>query len=67
MPEGWYVGRPGCEDRYQQWSMYAFDPAEKAVVGERSREWTAVGQTELDCLLDMAYCPSELAPSRWPE
>ena len=41
-PEGWYVGRPGYEERYHQSSMYAFDPSEKPVVGKRSREWTAV-------------------------
>jgi hypothetical protein len=46
--EGWYVGRPGWEDHYRQWSMYAFDPKEKAVVGRRERQWIAVGQTELD-------------------
>ena len=46
-PEGWYVGRPGYVDRYRQWNMYAFDPSERPVVGKRSREWTAVGQSEL--------------------
>jgi hypothetical protein len=34
-PEGWYVGRPGYEERYRQWSMYAFDP--------RRRQWSASG------------------------
>jgi hypothetical protein len=27
-PDGWYVGRPGFEERYNQWSMYAFDASE---------------------------------------
>ena len=49
-PAGWYVGTPGYEERYRRWSMYAFDPSEKPVVGKRSREWTAVGQTELHCV-----------------
>ena len=29
-PGGWFVGQPGYEDRYQQWSMFAFDPSEPA-------------------------------------
>lgn len=49
-PAGWYVGTPGYEERFRQWSMYAFDPSEKPEVGKRLREWTAVGQTELDCV-----------------
>ena len=40
--------------------MYAFDPSEKPVVGKRSREWTAVRQTELHCVQTMAYCLGEL-------
>jgi hypothetical protein len=30
--------------------MYAFDPSEKPVAGKRSREWTVVGRTELECV-----------------
>jgi len=66
-PEGWYVGRPGCEERYRQWSQYAFDPSEKPVVGKRSREWTAVGQTELHVVQEMARCLGELKVGRWPK
>ena len=47
--------------------MYAFDPSEKPVVGKRSREWTAVGQTELHCVQEMAYCLGELKAGRWPK
>ena len=65
-PEGWYVGRPGIEERYGQWSMHAFDPSEKPVVGKRSREWTAVGQTELHCVEEMARCLGEIKAGRWP-
>ena len=66
-PEGWYVGRPGWEDRYRQWSMFAFDPSEKAVEGGRERQWIAVGQTELDCVRDMARCLGESKAGRWPK
>ena len=65
-PEGWYVGRPGYEERYHQSSMYAFDPSEKPVVGKRSREWTAVGRTELECVQVMARRLGELREGRWP-
>ena len=65
-PEGWFVGRPGFEERYDQWSMYAFDPSERPVAGKRSREWTAVGRTELECVQEMARCLGELRKGRWP-
>ncbi len=31
-----------------QCEQYAFDTTEKAHIGRRSREWTAVGQTEIE-------------------
>ena len=49
-----------------EWSMCAFDPSEKPVVGKRSREWTAVGPTELRCVQEMARCLGELREGRWP-
>ena len=61
-----YVGKPRFEERYNQWSMYAFDPSEKVVAGKRSREWKAVGQTELHCVQEMARCLGELKAGRWP-
>ena len=64
---GWYVGRPGYEERYNQWSMYAFDTFERSVVGKRSREWTAVGPTELRCVQEMSRCLRELGEGRWPK
>ena len=63
-PEGWYVGQPGYAERYNQWSMYAFDPSEKPVVGKRSREWTAVDPTGLRCVEEMARCLGELKAGR---
>ena len=66
-PEGWYVGRPGFEERHNAWSMYAFDPSEKPAVGKRSQEWTAVGQTELACVREMAPCLGELREGGWPK
>ena len=46
--------------------MYAFDPSETPDVGKRSREWTAVGPTELDCVRTMARCLAELKEGRYP-
>jgi hypothetical protein len=47
--------------------MYAFDPSQRLVVGKRSREWTAVGPTELRCVEEMARCLGELKAGRWPQ
>ncbi len=66
-PDGWPIGRPGWEDRYQHRSMYAFDPSEPAVYGGREQQWIAVGQTELDYVHDMAYCLGESKSGRWPK
>lgn len=64
-PDDWFVGRPG--QRYGgQWEMYAFDQTEKAEIGRRSREWTAVGRTEVECVLEMARCLVEISEGRVP-
>ena len=38
------------------WEQYAFDPRERAQVEVRSREWTAVAQTEVEVVREMARC-----------
>lgn len=45
-PRGWYVGRPNYHDERGEWQMYAFDPAELALMGVRKREWTAAAVTK---------------------
>ena len=60
-PPGWSVGRPMEHPERNEWSMYAFDSSEKPVVGKRSREWTAIGPTEVCCVQEMARCLGELA------
>jgi len=47
--------------------MYAFDPAEWPHVGKRSRESVATGQTERDCVVEMARCLAEIKAGRWPK
>lgn len=64
---GWQVGRPYFHDERGTWEQYTFDPKERPKVGKRSREWTAIGPTEVDCVRTMAYCLRELAAGRWPK
>ena len=47
--------------------MFAFDPSETPIVGKRSREWTAVGPTELRCVQEPARCLGGLKAGRWPQ
>ena len=65
-PTGWYVGRPTYYDERRQWHQYAFDPSERAVVGLRSREWTAVGATEVEVVREMGRCLGEINEGRAP-
>ena len=48
-----------------EWSMFAFDRSETPIVGKRSREWTAVGPTELRCVQERARCLGEPRAGRW--
>ncbi len=53
-PAGWHVGRPSFHNERREWVQYAFDPSERAVVGLRSREWTAVAESEEAAVREMA-------------
>ncbi len=63
-PTGWHVGRPSHHDERRQWVQYAFDPSERPSVGLRSREWTAVGVSEVGVVAEMARCLRELGRGR---
>jgi len=65
-PASWQVCRPGYVDRYREWRMSAFDSAERLVVGKRSRQWNAVGRSELDWIRVMARCLAEIKAGHWP-
>lgn len=67
MPAAWTVGRPSHHPERQEWLLYAFDPAERPKVGHRSREWTAVSQTELLVIREMARCLRAIAEGRVPK
>ncbi len=62
----WHVGKPAFDERRDQWSLYAFDPSERPKVGRRSREWTAVHQTQIGVIRSMADCLREIAAGRVP-
>jgi hypothetical protein len=66
-PAGWYVGRPAYHDERHEWQQYALDPAERAVVDVRKREWTAVAQTEEGVVREMARCLAEISAGRVPK
>jgi len=66
-PPGRYVGRPSYNERHKEWEQYAFDPRERAKVGARSREWTAVAQSEVEVVLELARCLREIREGRVPE
>jgi len=59
-PAGWHVGRPSHHPERSEWVQYAFDPSERPVVGLRSREWTAIGSSELEVVREMARCLREI-------
>lgn len=67
LPLGWYVGKPSYHDERNEWLLHAFDPSERAVVGVRSREWTAVASTDEGVVLEMARCLREIAAGRAPK
>ncbi len=65
-PVGWQVGRPYYHDERREWVMYAFDPSERPTVGLRSREWTAVAESEEGVVREMARCLAEIKAGRAP-
>jgi hypothetical protein len=65
-PVNWYVDQPSYHDERHEWTQYTFLQRERPSVGVRSREWTAVGATEVECLLEMARCLREISAGRVP-
>lgn len=67
-PAGWIVGRPYRHDEMAggQWEQFAYDPSDRPRVGRRTREWIAIANSELSCVLEMARCLRELAAGRPP-
>jgi hypothetical protein len=66
-PHGWFVGRPSYIEGRGGWEQYAFDPSERAQVGIRSREWTAVAKSEVEVIRELARCLRLIGERRVPE
>lgn len=54
IPPGWWVGRPSYNPGRRKWLLYAFDPSERPKIGLRSREWTAIADSETAVVREMA-------------
>jgi hypothetical protein len=65
---GWRVGRAYLHDELASnpWEQYAYDPTERPKMGRRSREWTAIGRSEVQVVREMARCLREIAAGRVP-
>jgi hypothetical protein len=61
------VGRPSFHDERNEWQLFAYDPLERAVVGLRKREWTAVAPTKEAVVREMATCLGEIRAGRVPK
>jgi hypothetical protein len=62
-----FVGRPGYDERWNQWTQFAFDTNDRARPGKpRTREWMAVGISELGALREMARCLRVIDEGDWP-
>ncbi len=66
-PDSWFVGPTTQEEQRHEWTMYAFDTRERPKAGHRSREWTAVAQTELEVVREMARCLRLIREGTAPE
>ncbi len=63
----WFVGRPSYNERYKEWAQHVFDPSERAQIGVQSREWTAVAQSEIEVVRELARCLRLIGECRVPE
>jgi len=59
-------GRHDHNER-REWVQYAFDPSERPKVGLRSREWTAIAESEEAVVREMARCLGEISTGRAPQ
>lgn len=48
------------------WEQYAYDPTERPKAGGRSRDWTAIGRSEIEVVREMARCLREIASGLVP-
>ena len=65
-PAGWYVASRATHTERREWVHHAFDTRERPKVGVRSRKRTAVANSEVGVLQEMARCLRELGGGRVP-
>jgi hypothetical protein len=65
-PSGWWVGRPMYHDERRERQLPAFDPSERPKVGFRSREWTAIADSEEAAVWEMGRCLAIICEGGWP-
>ena len=53
-------------DERRGWEQYPFDTRERHKHGRRTREWTAVAQSELEVVREMARCLQVIGEGRIP-
>ncbi len=63
----WYVGPTTHGEHCHEWTLYAFDTRERVKAGRRPREWTAIAQSELEVVREMARCLRLIREGRVPE
>lgn len=63
----WHVGQLTSVEHRKAWEQYAFDTPERPKAGHRSREWTAVGESELDVAREMARCLRLIGAGQVPD
>ncbi len=66
-PDGWFAGPPTYDEHRREWTKYAFDTRERAKLRHRSRDWTAVAQSELEVVREMTRCLAMIREGRVPE
>ncbi len=66
-PDGRFVRQPMYHEDRREWEQYAFDTRERPKAGHRSREWTAVGGSELEVVGEMARCLRLIREGRIPD
>ncbi len=59
-------GRPYHYPDRGTWEQHAFDPRERAQAGVRSHEWTAVAQSEVAVIRELARCLRLIREERVP-
>ena len=65
-PDGLHVGPPTYVEHRKAWEQYALDTRERPKAGHMSREWTAVAESELEVVREMARCLGLIGEGRAP-